>query len=88
MGQKKIKMITIEVSNIAGLKAIKALEQKKQIKIVEEIDFDRPSLPGSALSLEAFKDWIAKAENAPSISLEEAEKLWAEEMNQIRKLIR
>jgi hypothetical protein len=81
-------MITIQVSNDAGFKAIKALEQKKQIKIIDEIDFSRPSLPGSALSLQAFKDWIAKAESSPSISLEEAEKLWAEEKKKIRKLIR
>jgi hypothetical protein len=88
MGQKNIKMITIQVSNDAGLKAIKALEQKKKITIINEIDLTRRSLPGSAMSEQAFKDWIAKAEKSPTVSLEEAEKLWAEEMKQIRKLIR
>ena len=88
MGQKKIKMITIEVSNTAGLKPIKALEEKKQIKIISEIDLNSPALPGSAMSSQAFRHGIAKAEKSPTMSLEEAEKLWAEDLKQIRKLIR
>lgn len=81
-------MITIEVTNNAGLKAIKALEEKKQIKIVSDIDLNSPALPGSVMSVQAFRDWIAKAEKSPTMSLEEAKKLWAEDLKEIRKLIR
>lgn len=81
-------MITIQVTKNAGLKAIQALDQKKQIKIIEQIDLDSPSLPNSALSLKAFRDWIAEAEREPTVSSKEAKKQWAEQKKQILKLIR
>jgi hypothetical protein len=85
MGQKKIKMITIQVSNDAGLKAIKALEQKKQITIINEREFDSLILPGSPLSIEAFKELIAEAQNSPTITLQEVKKQWAAKRKRLLK---
>ena len=78
-------MITIQVSNEAGLKAIKALEQKKKITIVNEREFDSLILPGSPLSIETLKELIAEAENGPTITLHEAKKKWAEKRKQLIK---
>jgi hypothetical protein len=82
------KMIVIQVLTDAGLIAIKALHKKMQIKILDEIDLDSPALPGPPMSLKAFRDWIAIAEKASTMSLEEAEKRWDKETKQIRKLIK
>lgn len=87
MGQKKIKMITNQVSNNAGLKAIKALEEKKQIEIINETKFDSLILPGSPLSMKAFKELIAEAQSGPTISLQEAKKKWAAKRKRLLKSI-
>ena len=39
--------LTIQITNNSGLKALHALEEKRYIKIVEDNDFDSPSLPGA-----------------------------------------
>jgi hypothetical protein len=79
---------TIQITDNNGLKAIHALEDKHFIRIVENSDFDSPSLPGSALSIKAFKTWITNAENTPTIDLKEAKAKWATKRKQLQKLIK
>ena len=80
--------LTIQITNNSGLKALHALEEKRYIKIVEDNDFDSPSLPGAPLGLKAFKNWIAQAENAPTISLQDAKSKWAAIRKELQKLAR
>lgn len=77
MGLKKKIMIRLQVNNEGAYKALKSMEKKRDIKIIEEIDFDSPALPGRAMSLKAFREWIADAENSPTISLKEFQRRWA-----------
>jgi len=80
--------LTIQITDDNGLKAIRALEGKHFIRIVEKNDFDSPPLPGAALSLKAFKTWIANAETTPTIDLKEAKAKWAAKRKQLQKLTR
>jgi hypothetical protein len=78
--------LTIQITDNNGLKALHALEDKHFIRIVENSDFDSPSLPGTALSFKAFKTWISEAEETPTIDLKEAKAKWATKRKQLRKL--
>ena len=63
-------------------------DSARYIKIVEDNDFDSPSLPGTPLGLKAFKNWIVQAENAPTIDLQEAKTKWAAKRKELQKLAR
>ena len=80
--------LTIQITSDSGLKALHALEEKRYIKIVDDADLDSPALPGTQMGLKAFKDWIAKSEEAPTVSLKEAKSQWAEKRKQLQKLIK
>jgi hypothetical protein len=74
--------LTMQITSDSGLKALHALEEKHHIRIVDDANFDSPALPGAQMSLKAFKDWIAKSEEAPTVSLQEAKFKWAEKRKQ------
>ncbi len=78
--------LTIQITNSRGLKAIQALEEKKVIRIVDNIEWDSPALPGEQMSLKAFKDWIARSEEAPTVSFKEAKSQWTNKKKQLQKL--
>lgn len=78
--------LTIQIKDNSALKAIHALEDKKAIKIVDDSDVDSPAFAGGPMSLKAFKNWIAKSEEAPSLSLKEAKSQWANKKKQLQKL--
>lgn len=78
--------LTIQITNTSGLKAIHALEEKKAIRIVDDTEWDSPALPGEQMSLKAFKDWIARSEEAPTVSLKEAKSQWTNKKKQLQKL--
>jgi hypothetical protein len=65
-----------------------ALEEKHHIRIVDDANLDSPALPGARMSLKAFKEWISKSEDAPTVSLIEAKSKWAEKRKQLQKLTR
>jgi hypothetical protein len=71
-----------------GLKALHALEEKHHIRIVDDANLDSPALPGAQMSLKAFKEWIPKSEDAPTVSLKKAKSNWAEKRKQLQKLTR
>jgi hypothetical protein len=80
--------LTIQLTDNSALKAIHALEQKHIIRIVENTDFESPSLPGAPLSLKDFKNWISHAENTPTVDLKEAKAKWAGKRKQLQKFTR
>jgi hypothetical protein len=86
MALKKKIMITLQVNNDDALIGLKAMEKKRQIKIISEIDYNSPALPGKPMSLKAFRAWIAEAEKSPTISLEESNRRWAAKRKQLLKL--
>jgi hypothetical protein len=72
------------------MKAIKTMEEQHAISIVDQVspEMDSPALPGGRpLSLKAFKDWVASAEAAPSVSLKAAQSQWAKERKRLQRLI-
>ena len=70
--------LTIQITSDNGLKALHAPEEKHYIRIVNDADLDSPALPRAQMSLMAFNEWIAKSEDAPTVSLTEAKSKWAE----------
>ncbi len=80
--------LTIQITDNNGLKAIHALEEKHVIRIVENNEFDSPALPGKAMSLKAFQNWITEAENSSTVSLKEAKAIWAGKRKQLQKITR
>jgi hypothetical protein len=85
MALKKKIMITLQVNNDEGFLALKALEKKRQIKIISEIGYNSPALPGKPMSLKAFRAWIAEAEKSPTISLKEFQRRWALKRKELLK---
>jgi hypothetical protein len=61
--------LTIEITGYDFLKALKDLEQKNLIKILQN---DSYALPGGEISVDQFKDWVNEAEKAESLSVNEA----------------
>jgi hypothetical protein len=54
------------------------MEERYAISIVGQAtsEMDFPALPGRPLTLKAFKDWVASAEAAPSVSLRQHNPYW------------
>lgn len=75
--------VTVQITNKNALKALHALEHKQFIRILENSEIDSPALPGLALSLSAFKQWIGAAELSPSVDLNEAKVKWADKRKQL-----
>jgi hypothetical protein len=80
--------ITLQINNDSALKTLRNLEEKHFINILENSDLDSPSLPGSPLSLNEFKNWIKDAEKTSTVSLTHAKEKWAGKRKQLQKLIR
>lgn len=81
--------LTIQVHDRSAMKAIKTMEEQHAISIVGQAspEMDSPALPGQPLSLKAFKDWVASAEAAPSVSLKAAQSQWAKQRKQLQRLV-
>lgn len=76
----------VEVNSSSALKVLRSLNEKKQIKILDETSSESPSLPGKPMSLTAFKTWIDHAESSHSISFQEVKKIWAGKRKQLQNL--
>lgn len=87
MRLKKTQMITLQITNTAGIKGLQSLQEKGYIKIIDKAEVTSPALPGPALSLKAFREWIAEAEKSPTISLKESKRRWAAQRKLLLKLI-
>lgn len=78
--------LTVQITDTSGLKALHALEEKRFIRIVDQVKSDSPSLPGQALSFKAFREWISQSEDAPTVDLKAAKAKWANKRKQLLKL--
>jgi len=78
--------MTVEVSDRGTLKLLHSLNEKKLIRIVDEAQLNSPSLPGSPLSLNAFKNWVSNAEAGKAISLKKAEQKWGVQKRKLENL--
>ena len=78
--------VTVEKNNVHALKTLGTLASKHFISIIDKTDYGSPALPGKPLSITQFKKWISDAENAPSVSLNEAKAIWAKKQKQFEKL--
>jgi len=80
--------ITIELTGSNSMSALKDLEHKHLIRILNEPDLSSYSLPGDPISNEDFRKWVEYAENSPTVSLNEAKQRWAGQKKTLQKLIR
>jgi predicted ATP-grasp superfamily ATP-dependent carboligase len=80
--------LTIELTGINSLKAIKDLEHKNLIRIVNDIDFSSYALPGDPISEDDFKKWIEYAENSPTVSITEAKQKWDKQKKKLKNISR
>jgi hypothetical protein len=78
--------VTVQIKNSNGLRALNALADKKIIRIVEDAALNSPALPGSALGIRAFKEWISATENSPTIDLSTAKTAWLKKRKQLTRL--
>jgi hypothetical protein len=83
-----MQILTIQITSDNGLEVLHALEEKHHIRIVDDANLDSPALSGAQMGLKTFKEWIAKSEDAPTVSLKEAKSKWAEKRKQLQKLTR
>lgn len=86
MTLKKKIIMTIQVNSDEAFIALKAMAKKRQIKFLDDFDYDSPALPGNPMTLKQFRAWIAEAEKSPTISLEESNRRWAIKKKQLLKL--
>lgn len=80
--------LTVQITNSNALKTLYALEEKQLINILDEFASNSPALSGGALNLNAFKSWIANAEDTATIDVTEAKLKWANKRKQLQKLMR
>lgn len=80
--------LTIELTANNSLQALRDLEQKRLIKIIDKTDLNSYTFPGEAINKEDFKKWVEYAENSPTVSLTEAKLRWAAQKKKLEKLIR
>ncbi len=80
--------LTLEITNNNALKTLHALEEKQFINILDRFVLNSPSLPGKKISLTAFKNWIANAEDNPVVDIKEAKSRWANKRKQLIKFTR
>lgn len=80
--------LTVEITDDNALKTLHALEEKQFINILDEFTFNSAALPGNALNLNAFKNWIAGAENTATVDAKKAKLKWANKRKQLEKLIK
>ncbi|MBS1585292.1 MAG: hypothetical protein JSS82_07050 [Bacteroidetes bacterium] len=77
--------VTVEINDMAALKALQNMAKKRSIRIVERMESDSPSLPGKPLSIAQFKAWIHDSERSPGISLKDAKSQWQGKRKQLLK---
>lgn len=80
--------LTIELINNNSLKALKELENKHLIRIVNTPDLSSYVFPGKKISKEDFKKWIEYTESSPTVGITEAKQRWATQKKKLQKLIR
>ena len=80
--------LTVEITHSNAIKILQDLQEKHLIRITGKPDLNSPSIPGEALSLKAFKDWIKDAENTSTVSLKDAKSTWANKRKQLQSLAR
>lgn len=68
--------LTIKVTNEKALEALREMEEKHLIEIIELIVPYSLALPGDEISEEEIKKWAERAELAPSVGLKEARLRW------------
>lgn len=83
-----MKTLTLEITHTNARKALRVLEEKHFIKIIDEPSFDSPALPGKVLHLQEFKNWIAGAETSPTVSLNTAKSSWLSKRKQLQQLVK
>ena len=84
-----MRTLTIQIQNKSAMKEIHALEERHVIRIVKksESDINSPAIPGTTLTLQAFKSWVGSAEAAPSISLKAAQSQWGRQRKKLQRLV-
>lgn len=80
--------LTVQITDSNAIKILQDLHEKHLIRIMSKPDLDSPSMPGDALSLQAFKNWIKGAENTSTVSLKDAKSTWANKRKQLQSIAR
>ena len=78
--------LTLQITNTSAIRTLQNLASRKAIKIISKDDMNSPAFPGTPLSITAMKQWIAGAEEAPTISLKTAKSEWARRRKQLQQL--
>lgn len=77
--------VTVEINDVAALKALQSMEKKRTIRIIDNVQTDTPALSGKPMSIAQFKAWVNEAENSTSISLKEAKSRWQSKRKKLLK---
>jgi hypothetical protein len=80
--------LTIELTGNNSLKALKELEHKRLIRIVNIPDLNSYALPGEGITEDDFKKWVEYTEDSPTVTVAEAKQRWATQKKKLQKLIR
>lgn len=76
--------LRVELKVNKALQALRELEQKQLITILNEPDLNSYSLPGDPISDDDFRKWIEYAESSPAIDLKEAKQKWTEQKKKLQ----
>ena len=80
--------LRIELIGNNSLKALKELEYKNLIRIVNGSDLNSYALPGEPINESDFKNWVEYVEESSTISLTEGKKRWSAQKEKLQQLIR
>jgi len=79
--------LIIELTGDHSLKAVKELESKHLIRIIDNPDSRSFALPGQEISEQDFNKWIEYTENSPTVSLSDAEQRWSKQKKVLQRYI-
>lgn len=78
--------ITLQITNKSAISAIKDLEKRHFVKILEDSLLSSYSLPGSRLSIKQFKEWVKASESLPTVKFSKAKEKWASKKSHLENL--
>jgi len=81
--------VLVELRDKKAFEELHNLEAKRLIRIIMEKEpASSYAIPGDPISVEDFRKWVSRAENAPTVSITQAKKQWQARKKKLRQLIR
>lgn len=80
-----MRTLTIQLKGENAMQMLEDMERRHEISIVHQTESDSIALPGKPLAENEFRQWVQKAEQSPTVSLDEAKSRWEKKKKQLHR---